>query len=214
MHPNSYLDQVWSGEEVDEVFVAMSFHEDYASRFNLVFKPAIESVLVNGVRLQANRVDERKSGDSIITEMLRGISQARLILADVSDLNPGSSYKGIHRNGNVMYELGIAHAAKSPAQVMIVRDDNAKLLFDISSIPHTTIDFQNTSAAKVVVGNLIADRLRECETVIDIKLRNFLSTMTPGELELLERLAKCPIEQAMRLDIEVAGHNVTPIPTN
>jgi hypothetical protein len=214
MHPNTYLDEIWRGEEVNEVFVAMSFHEDFDERFNQVFKPAIESVLFDSIHLRANRVDERKSGDSIITEILRGISQARIVLADVSDMSPGTHARGVHRNGNVMYELGLAHAVKSPAQVVIVRDDRAKLMFDISSIPHTTLDFGDPYAAKLVVAELIADRLRECSSVTDIKLRGFLATMTPGELELIERLAECPVGKAMRLDVEVGGRRLTPIPTN
>ncbi len=214
MHPNTFLDQIWRGEETDEVFVAMSFHSRFDDRFNTVFKAAIESIRVNDIRLRANRVDESKSGDSIITDIIKGISQARIVLADISATVTRAETGDVHRNGNVMYELGLAHAVKSPAQVVIVRDDREKLLFDISSIPHATVDFTDETGAKKVVANLVADRLREDERIIDIKLRNFLSTMTPGELHLLERLATCPPGKIMQLDTEIAGIRITPIPTN
>ena len=131
MHPHTFIDQLWNGQEIDEVFVAMSFHELFTERFEKVFRPAIESIKVNDVALRAIRVDESKTGDSIITDIIRGIAQARVVLADVSSFGSSADGYNAHRNGNVMYELGLAHAVKSPSKVVIVRDDKDKLLFDV-----------------------------------------------------------------------------------
>lgn len=215
MHPNTFIEQLWQGEEVDEVFVAMGFQSKYDARFDKVFRPAIESIRVNGVPLRANRVDESKTGDSIITEIIRGIAQSRVVLADISALETSLPTPDIYRNGNVMYELGIAHAVKSPAKVVVIRDDREKLLFDVSSIPHNTIDFSSAEAAKKAIADLIADRIEESDRIIDIKLRSFLSTMTPDELNLLERLATCPPGKVMDLTIQFSsGVRLTPLPTN
>ena len=214
MHPNTFLTELWQGEETDEVFVAMSFQARYDERFRCIFEPAIESVRVNGVQLRANRVDESKSGDSIITEIIRGISHSRIVLADISALQASTPEMDVYRSGNVMYELGIAHAVKSPAKVVIIRDDNQKLLFDVSSIPHVTVDFSDPISAKNSISSLIADRIEEDEKIIDIKVRNFLTSMTPDELRLLERLAACPAGKVIDLTIEVIGIRMTPIPTN
>lgn len=214
MHPNTFIAQLWAGEERDQVFVAMSFSLRYRDRFDLVFRPAIERVQVNGKKLRAVRVDESKSGDSIITDIVCGIAQARMVIADISVLEISRESADVHRSGNVMYELGIAHAVKSPAQVIVVRDDHEKLLFDVSSIPHTTIDFGDVNKAKTIVTQLLNDRIEEGEKIIDIKLRNFLASMIPDELYLLERLATCPPDKVMDLTVDVGGRQVTPIPTN
>lgn len=214
MHPNTFISQLWSGEELDEVFVAMSFSPQYQSRFDQVFRPAIERVLVNGKALRATRVDESKSGDSIITDIVRGIAQARVVVADISALAKPPAYAEVFRNGNVMYELGLAHAVKSPAQVIVLRDDREKLLFDVSSIPHTTIDFTDVDDAKSTITRLLCDRIEEGDKVVDIKLRSFLASMTPDELGVLERLATCPQDKCMDLTIQVSGHQLTPMPTN
>lgn len=39
--PNPFISELWAGEELDEVFVAMSFSEQYRSRFDYVFRPTI-----------------------------------------------------------------------------------------------------------------------------------------------------------------------------
>lgn len=214
MHPNTFLQQLWQGEETNEVFVAMSFQSKYDDRFDKVFRPAIESIRVNDIPLRATRVDESKTGDSIITEIIRGIAQSRVVLADISVLETSHITQENYRSGNVMYELGIAHAVKSPEKVVVVRDDREKLLFDVSSIPHNNVDFSNAEIAKKFVAHLITDRINEGEKIIDIKLLNFLATMTPDELSLLERLATCPPGKIMDLTVVCEDIRLTPMPTN
>lgn len=160
MHPNVFIDQLWRGTENDTVFVAMSFAPEYDERFHQVFRPAIEAAQYRGRNLTAVRVDESKSGDSIITEIVRGVCEARLVLVDVSAMPGFVGAPSAARNGNVMYELGLAHAVKSPARVLIVRDDSEKLLFDVTSIPHVQVDLSDLAAARLKVGTLLEDRKR------------------------------------------------------
>ena len=136
MHPNAFIQRLWRGAETETVFVAMSFAQAYQERFDLIFRPAIESLRSKGKPLAPVRVDDSRSGDSIITDVVRGICESRLVLADVSDISTVGAPQPI-RNANVMYELGLAHAAKSPAKVVIVRDDSRPLLFDCIPSPTT-----------------------------------------------------------------------------
>jgi hypothetical protein len=149
MHPNAYLRAFWRNETLDQVFVAMSFEARYKDRVESIFKPAVEEREIAGLRLKAFCVDNSKTGDSILTEIVSGIAHSRIVLADVSaidDERPAGT-RAI-RNGNVMYEVGVALACRQPSEVLLVRDDDTKdFLFDLSSIPHATIDFHNTTAA-------------------------------------------------------------------
>jgi hypothetical protein len=114
MYPKIFLEYFRDFERTNRVFVAMPFSPDFKPRWDDVFRPAIEAV-----GLEAFRVDMRKTGDSIQTEILQQISQAQLILVDVSTDETG------HRNANVMYELGVAHASRLPDEVIIVRSDRS-----------------------------------------------------------------------------------------
>jgi hypothetical protein len=108
MHPRAFLDSYWRNDLRDEVFVAMSFAERFRERWDRLFVPAIEDEPIGGRRLRAVRVDTRRSGDSILTEIADGIAHAQLVLADVSVVDRWTDSNGQSRharNGNVMYEL-------------------------------------------------------------------------------------------------------------
>jgi hypothetical protein len=204
MHPSTFINDLWNGNTESEVFVAMSFHDSYKSRFENIYKPAIENIVLGGNQLKAVRVDERKSGDSIITEIIKGISQAEIVIADISSMGIAEDGYNVQRNGNVMYELGLAHASKSPASVIILKDDHEKMLFDVSSIPHFTIDFSDNNSAKKQITEIIVDRIKEAETILDIKLIRLSKLMGPHELMALKKLAQCPPDKIMDFSFEVS----------
>jgi hypothetical protein len=116
----------------NKVFVAMSFADEFQPRWENVIAPAIESVEVDGDTLQAHRVDNRKVSDSIVTEIVTGISNSRLIFADIS--SHFAENRIAVRNGNVMYEVGIAHAVRLPEEVLLFRSDRDPLLFDVANV--------------------------------------------------------------------------------
>ena len=171
MHPNAYLRAFWRNETIDQVFVAMSFEARYKERFERVFKPAIEEREIAGLRLKAFRVDTSKTGDSILTEIVAGISHSRLVVADVSAVDEGRYTDVPMRNGNVMYEVGVALACRLPSEVLLVRDDTKKFLFDVSSIPHTTLDFTDTATAIDLLRARIADRLQETDLTQEARIQ-------------------------------------------
>ena len=118
MHPNLYLRTFWSADIRPEIFVAMSFAENYEDRFQQIIRPAIEEIRIGDVSLQANRVDLSKSGDSILTDIVDGIAHSELVLADVSTIGHDSKTGAPYRNGNVMYELGLALASRQPSEIL------------------------------------------------------------------------------------------------
>lgn len=68
----------------NKVFVAMDFGEKFENRWKDVIKPAIESVSINGDKLEPYRADTKKINDSIITEITSGIANCRLFFADLT----------------------------------------------------------------------------------------------------------------------------------
>ena len=144
VYPNTYLRTFWNPDLRHEIFVAMSFAPEFKQRYERVIAPAIRSISLGGAALEPKRVDLSRSGDSIITEIMDGIAHSQLVLADVTSRSNllGESA----RNGNVMYELGISMACRQPTEVLIVRSDNAPLLFDVTTIPHKRINFTRPDA--------------------------------------------------------------------
>lgn len=162
MFPNHFLQLFPAFPRTDRVFVAMSFDERFRSRWTDVIAPAVESVELDGRRLEPHRVDARSVSDSILTEILDSIGSARLVLADIST----SGYlEGVAvRNANVMYELGVAHASRLPEEVILLRSDSDPLSFDIAPVRVNSYDPDTEPlGARAVVRGLIAGALKEAQ---------------------------------------------------
>jgi hypothetical protein len=146
----------------NKVFVAMSFDSIFDRRWNEVIAPAIKRVEFNGTRLEPLRVDARRVSDSIITEILTGISRSKLILADISTVDQleGKSF----RNGNVMYEVGLAHAVRMPEEVLLFRSDRDPLVFDMANVRvnYYEPDVEPTKASDLVIASII-DAIKEID---------------------------------------------------
>lgn len=153
----------------ETVFIAMSFDPRFDARWRHVIAPAVRRIEVNNKRLEPVRVDTRSISDSILTEILSGIANSRLVLADITTI--GHLDEKPIRNGNVMYEVGLAQAVRLPEEVVLFRSDEDPLLFDTSTIrvnsysPDTAPDKAQNAVADLLLGALRELDLRKHLTV-------------------------------------------------
>jgi hypothetical protein len=111
----------------------MSFDERFTSRWENIIAPAISSIkLPNGDYLHPYRTDISTVSDSVLTEIEDCIATALLVFVDISTV--GHIGNRAVRNGNVMYELGLAHAVRLPEEVLIFRSDDDPLPFDTANV--------------------------------------------------------------------------------
>ena len=202
MHPNTYLRTFWQLELRPQIFVAMSFAEAYRTRFKQVIEPAIEGISIGTTRLTAYRVDNSKSGDSILTDIMDGVAHSRMVVADLSTIGRDSKTGEPYRNGNVMYEVGIALACRQPADVLLLRDDADKFLFDVSTVPHKHLDFSDVDQARALLQAELIARLREQNYVSDARVRIAISSLSNQELKLLGELEATPPDQVRGWNID------------
>lgn len=168
------------------IFVAMSFASQYEDRFNQVIAPAIQSIAIKNIALTAYRVDISKSGDSILTDIIDGIAHSQMIVADISSIGKDSVSSIPYRNANVMYEVGIALACRQPSEVLLVRDDSDKLLFDVSTIPHMHIDFTDVDSARTRLNQELVARLHMRNLLEDIRIKTATAQLSTEEVQLLK----------------------------
>lgn len=180
-----------------QIFVAMSFAERYKSRFDEIIAPAISSIEFNGVQLRPYRVDISKSGDSILTEIINGIAHSQMVLADISSIGEDSITGHSYRNGNVMYEVGLALASRQPTEVLLIRDDDDKFLFDVSTIPHISIDFTDNDASRATLRDELIARLNERKFINDARVKLIISSLTSEECVQLKYCADKPHDEVM-----------------
>ena len=132
MYPAHYYGLFPAFPRQKTVFVAMSFDSKFDRRWAEVLAPAVHAITINDSRLEAVRVDARVVCDSILTEILSGIGTCQVVLADITSV--GYLNDRPIRNGNVMYEIGLAHAVRLPEEVLLFRSDRDALLFDTANV--------------------------------------------------------------------------------
>jgi hypothetical protein len=138
MYPSEYLGLFPAFPMNNQIFVAMSFAPQFEHRWNNVIRPTIEKIRQNDAQMTAYRVDKRIVSDSILTEILTGISKSKMIIADITTI--GYIDTAPVRNANVLYEVGIAQAVRLPEEVLLFRSDEDPILFDVTNIRINTYD--------------------------------------------------------------------------
>ena len=111
-------------------FILMPFDADFEEVYTeLIQKPLADAGFT------VRRADSLLNQRNILQDVVRGIAQAELIVADVSGLNP-----------NVMYEVGLAHAM-GKRTVMITQDID-ELPFDFRTYRANEYSVRFTEASK------------------------------------------------------------------
>lgn len=162
----------------------MSFDSRFVPRWENVIKPAIQSISIRDMQLNPLRVDARVVGDSILTEILQGIGLAQVVFADITSI--GSLDGRPTRNGNVMYEVGIAHAVRLPEEVLLFRSDNDSLLFDTANVRVNSYNpDENPEESKHAVAEAIRQALREVDLRRHLAVRAAADALDYPSFELL-----------------------------
>lgn len=189
MHPRTFLDSFWRNDLTNEVFVAMAINDRTQARWETIFRPAIEAEPIGGLSLRARRTDISKTGDSILTEIADGVGHAQLVMADVSvvDRWVENGQERFARNANVLYEVGLALACRQPVEVVLVRDDDDALLFDVTTIPTTHFDPDDVVTSAGIIRSLLNDRLAERALQADLRVQGTLESLSQFELNVIRQ---------------------------
>lgn len=168
----------------------MPFAKEYDDRFTRIIEPAVEAVTtLDGEPLKAFRVDEAQSGECIVTQIMDGIALSQLVLADVSTVWRDPDQDLYFRNANVMLEVGIALAARTPEEVVLLRGDKDPGLFDIGTIRYVKVDFADVDDAIATIADELKARLdrRKCED--DVRAELALRGLGIGARGALKQIA-------------------------
>lgn len=183
MYPANFFGLFPPFPRENKIFVAMSFDSKFDDRWKNVLEPAINRVHINEVPLEAVRVDAKRIGDSVITEILDGISRHKMVIADVTTVGYLPSKEGHKRplpirNANVMYEVGLAHAVRLPEEILMFRSDDDELSFDISNIRVNHYDPDNDpKGSKKLVGESIISALDELDLKRHLAVRQAVESL-------------------------------------
>ena len=192
MYPGELLNLFPPYPRTNMVFVAMSFDDEFKHIWEEVIKPSVSKARFKEEQLFAHRVDIETKSDSIITEIVKNISECRLFLADVStvgnipiDPENGNPDSKPVRSANVFYEVGIAHACRLPEEVILLRSDKDTLDFDIANVRVHKYDPSNKEKAIEDIKNLINGSLKSIDDRKQIAVELAVQKLDPMMFNLL-----------------------------
>ena len=185
MYPREFFDSYWRPEIRDEVFVAMPFHDEFALIWAQCFEPAIRLDL--DVRLTSRRVDGSVLSGSIVTDILDGIAHSRIVLADISVAAEGR-WAG-QRNGNVMYEVGLAHAVRQTTEVLLVRSDSEPISFDVAGLNIRAYDRSDMPGSRALIAGYLRDLLQQVEQEKSLKVERAIGHLDSISVRYLAEYA-------------------------
>lgn len=158
MYPYDFFTQYRVSKLTNQVFVGMWFGNEHKPRFDdIISKACLDMV--------PYRVDLPVSGGSIPINILEGILNSKILLFEISFITPEitlpNGEKIRYRNANVMYELGLAHAWRLPEEIIVIRDDNEKLPFDITAYRVHTYNPNDAAGSITKISEIITKALAE-----------------------------------------------------
>ena len=151
-----------------------------------IYRPAIEAV-----RLQPYRADDVYRSGSIMSDIWQFTRKADVVLADVTG-----------RNGNVLYELGLAHAAGKPT--ILISESINDVPFDLRGLRVLLYDRQAPNWG-IQLGDALAEGLRQTiaepllsipATFVEERLNPQQPDVSASETELVQ--LRQDVERLMR----------------
>ncbi len=176
-------------------FILMPFSKEFLETYTHGIAPAVERAADTlGFSISYSRLDQEMEPGSITKEIVQGIFQAKIVIADLSGGNP-----------NVFYELGIAHSL-GKRSILIARD-HLRLPFDIRN--YRVIQYSATEQG------LLALQV-ELSKAITTSIRSIKLPSNPVYDYLPVRLAEIlstydqviAVEQSAKGEIWIIGPNV------
>lgn len=151
---------------------------------NRVYEEAVHPAITDAsIGMQSRRVDASVLSGAIVTDILDGVAHATLVFADISIMKTGVWKE--QRNGNVMYEVGLAHAIRPETDVIVVRSDNAEINFDLAGINIRSYPDSDLTRAKELFLAYFSDALRERGRVMSLIMRKARERLDRDSLNLM-----------------------------
>lgn len=131
MYAKFFFERFWEGDQRNELFVCMPFHDSFDYKFKEIMDPSAKKVGFD----KAARVKEDWEANVITDRIFDGIANSKMLLFDLTDDPKSPCQFSKQLNGNVLYELGIANAIREPEDIVLIRESSSvKIPFDIRGL--------------------------------------------------------------------------------
>ena len=126
--------------EKNRCFMLMPFSEEFDYIYGVIKKDLNDNGLI------CNRADEIAGSKPILNKILTEILKSRYIIADLTNYNP-----------NVFYELGIAHSFKDAQNILLLKQKESKIPFDLTHLTYIEYTSDNLRFLTATIKNFIRE---------------------------------------------------------
>lgn len=157
--------------EKNYCFFLMPFHE----RFDLIYGTIKDQLMSSGY--VCNRADELSGSKPIINKIIVEILKAQYVIVDLTDCNP-----------NVFYELGIAHTFKDAKNVLLIKQKDSSVPFDINHLQYQEYNPNNLKQLGGIIKNFISTNRYINEFYEALQARGIIGVIYDNHESFLEYL--------------------------
>lgn len=157
--------------EKNYCFFLMPFHE----RFDHIYGTVKEQLMNCG--FICNRADELSGSKPIINKILTEILRAQYVIVDLTDCNP-----------NVFYELGIAHTFKDAQNVLLIKQKDSKVPFDITHLQYQEYNPANLKQLTSMIREFISNNQYINEFYEALNVRGIIGVVHDNHEDFLDYL--------------------------
>lgn len=159
--------------EKNTCFFLMPFHPDFDYVYGTIKKE------LNDYGLICNRADEISGSTPIINKILTQIVSSQYIVVDLSQYNP-----------NVFYELGIAHTFKDARNILLIKQKEGRVPFDITHLTYIEYEADNLKLLTSTIKKFIDDNKDVSAFYDALKLCGIISIVDENANQHIEYLQK------------------------
>jgi hypothetical protein len=168
-----------------KAFVLMPFDSEFDKIFKDLIKPALEEADYN-----VQRADSITNQQNILKDIMRGIAEADLVVADLTSLNP-----------NVFYELGISHAIEK--HTVLLTQSIEEVPFDLRPYRIITYSVHFVEAPKLSQSlKEVAEKVKNGKVKVGNPVTDFLPKRRGAEFPPASKAEKAMIEAEGKRKVE------------
>lgn len=157
-----------NGNDRPRAFVIMPFAPEFTTIYTDIIKPALDEA-----GYEVSRADTDLNQERILRKIIKGITGAKLVVAELTSLNP-----------NVLYELGLSHGLRVPT--VLLAQSMEEVPFDLRShnIQLYSTHFNEVPKLRGALKEIALKHLR-AEILFDNPVVDFAPQAVPSAIDAM-----------------------------
>ena len=147
----------------------------FSDNFNKIYGSIKEFLISKGYN--CNRADELIMYKPVINKILMEILKAQYVIVDFTDCNP-----------NVFYELGITHTFKDSQNVLLLKQKDTKVPFDITHLQYKEYNPENLFQLRGIIEEFITSNKYINDFHRSLQIRNIIGLIHDNQEDFLNYL--------------------------